>query len=378
MMTKLHSTLAAIAFPVVALVTVPGTLAAQTTPGTQDSSVARPRPAVVKHTVKRGDTLWDIAKFYLKDPFRWPDVFHANTDIVKNPHWIYPGQVLTIEGTAVRDDVAARVDDEGFVQPEQSEPTGEPTTAFASHRAAPPPKQAVLAKPPVFTVRRGEYDAAPFMVDSRRPLGNGVIAGTVDRQALGLKTDAGLQLNDRIYVTAPSGVKPRVGDLLLLAKASDVVIDVGQVIEPEGIVRVDSLTSNGLAVGPVVRQFSHIGRDAAVLPFDRSFEETIVRPVPGTYPVAADVIWIKSAPILSSLQTYVMVNAPARSVRPGDEFTLYDSAKQNDDGIATPAVASATIQVVRVTPYGATGIITSHQQPVVRTGMAARLTAKMP
>ncbi len=45
----------------------------------------------VTHLVKKGDTLWDLAKAYLQDPFRWPDVFLRNTDIVENPHWIYPG-----------------------------------------------------------------------------------------------------------------------------------------------------------------------------------------------------------------------------------------------------------------------------------------------
>ena len=46
----------------------------------------------VEHVVKRGDTLWDIAKEYLKDPFKWPEVFRRNSDIVENPHWIYPGE----------------------------------------------------------------------------------------------------------------------------------------------------------------------------------------------------------------------------------------------------------------------------------------------
>lgn len=377
----------AIALPATALVTTlmtgvvlaPVALEAQSTSAVQDSSSTQPeRPAVVKHTVKRGDTLWDIAKFYLKDPFRWPDVFHANTDIVKNPHWIYPGQVLTIEGSAVRDDVAARVDDKGFLPEEESDRDAGSSTAFATHRSAPPPKQAVLAKPPVFTIRRGEYDAAPFMVDQKKPLGNGVIAGTVDRMALGLKSDAGFQLNDQLYVTAPTGTTLHRGDLLLLAHVGDVVIDVGRVIEPVGVLRVDSLTSRGIAMGPIIHQYGQIARDAVILPFDRSFEETTVRPVVGAYGVKANVIWIKSAPILSSLQTYVMVDAPARSVRPGDQFTLYDDAKQNDDGIEIPPVATATIQVVRVTPYGATGVIVTHQQPMVRTGMAAQLTAKMP
>ena len=39
----------------------------------------------VKHVVKKGDTLWDLAQYYLKDPFRWPEIFRRNTDVVENP-----------------------------------------------------------------------------------------------------------------------------------------------------------------------------------------------------------------------------------------------------------------------------------------------------
>ena len=41
------------------------------------------------HTVIRGDTLWDISEFYLKDPFRYPDL--ARWSGIKNPDLIYPG-----------------------------------------------------------------------------------------------------------------------------------------------------------------------------------------------------------------------------------------------------------------------------------------------
>ena len=177
-----------------------------------------------RYTVKTGDTLWAISTLYLKSAWRWPELWGMNQQEVKNPHRIYPGQILVLERSG--DHASLRVQSgtaaDGATGTQDSEtvrisPRARITSLLPS--ALPTLKPSVigpfLAEPMIVDV--AEFERAPHIVagqDSRVVLaaGDKVYArGPADAPLL---DDQRAEKQFRIYGEATPLKDPDTGEVL--------------------------------------------------------------------------------------------------------------------------------------------------------------------
>jgi len=352
------------------------------------------------HTVVRGDNLWDLAHKYLGNPFLWPEIYRLNRDVVEDPHWIYPGEVLRLPGESTAAPPTVSQLPQGQQPPTPTPTTTQPTTT----QPQAPSSQTVFTRKqpgqtaPISTVtggatsgaleeilnptvRVGEVLIAPYVDREGGPRAFGSIIRSGDLPGIAEATDRNrFQLYDRVLIEPPVGQVAPEGERYLAYKLGPILEKQGQVIIPTGIVEVTrAARTNEAAIAKVVKAFNELTISDRLIPIDTAGAGTTTRPTRVANGPSTKIKWVYGEPVLASVQNFIVLDVSSHNgVQMGDEFLIYEPRKKEEGQIDSPDIPIGKAQVVRSTPYGVTAVIVGQGQPLIREGMTARVTAKMP
>lgn len=256
-------------------------------PGSVRAQQDAPQEAEGRHTVERGESLWNLARRYYDDPFQWRRIYDANVDRIEDPHWIYPGQhfmvpgvgMVTVGGVEVNGRPAGgQPGAAGPGRPAAGQPGAAPGDGAYGRLYPGPNERTVFSQPPRDDITPPDHRTAFFgplvrggVVDQRggvlaaegtpyfevsedvfysspwtasrsgdeEDLYPGEILGWAGARAeTQARLDATIQPFDEIRIAWRGATLPSEGALIQLARVERTTSELGRVIQPTGLARV--------------------------------------------------------------------------------------------------------------------------------------------
>ena len=240
-----------------------------------------------EYMVKEGDTLWDITHSFLKDPFKWPDLWKENPYII-NPHLIYPGNKIRlyfpkpIEAEEKAKEVGVEAEPtvpEGLPVEKLQKPE-EPAAVVTEEK---PDEEVVAVQiPPVpeeipivvkissaMMERRG-------LISDKKKEGVGVIIGAKEEKML-------LAENDIVFISIAKGTDVNVGDrftiFTIVGKVKHPVTrkTVGFLTETLGVVKVTQIDEKGAITAKIEKSYKEILKGSKLIPYEPPVKEVVVK-----------------------------------------------------------------------------------------------------
>jgi hypothetical protein len=351
------------------------------------------------HTVTRGDTLWDIARTYMGDAFLWPQIYKLNTDVVENPHWIYPGEVLKL--VALPGQTAVPTTDTPAPVGRRDAPAGptvEPTMPAAEPAVQGGPDQddglSLFRRPRVANVRNafktyrevkyhplrsGEFYSAGFLSEGDTlPFGR-FLGPVTPEQIESARSRAAVQLFTVVGIQPPAGASYAVGDTLVIVDRHDGPIGYGEILVPTGLIRITGQNGNQ-AVGDVVAVYWPIRDGQRVLPAEKFSDPGAVQYRAVSQGVEGRVLAPRDLREMRHPQDVLFIDIGSKNgVVVGDLFQARRTPGPQDQTEANAVdELMATLQVVHVRTRSATVKVINVLSPHIPLGTRVKLVAKLP
>lgn len=334
------------------------------------------------HEVRPGDTLWDLARQYLSDPYLWPRIHEANLDSVANPHWIFPRERLLIPGlrSAARPDLLGDpaagepADAARWAVPEPEEP---PKTVFypsgvMDGRALIGPDDV-----PSPVVARGEFYGAGVLTrpEEVRPIGRVVeiqapTVVPVSRPVHALPYEI-------IYMVVGTPGTVNRGDRVHLIREGREVRPFGRIFESTGIAQVVAI-DGATATLEVQEHFDAVAVGNLAVPLAEYEVPMGVRPQPAAPGISGSIVgFLVPQPVYSENDVAFIDLGRDVGLTEGDVLEAVIPAERRDWGIR-PEIVVARLQVVRVAQRTSAVQVVSVEHPAIESGLRVRVIAKMP
>lgn len=331
------------------------------------------------HVVRRGDTLWDLARQYLQNPYQWRRIYEANTAQVENPHWIYPAERLLIPGLSPLRGAAADAARAAAGQDPRYAgmmPEDFPRTVFYPR---PGLEGRTLMGPddtPSATVASGEFYSAGVLLPNGLP-SIGRVVEILSPTVVPVGEPEHILPFERAYMTLASPESVRRGQQVQLMTPGRRVRPHGTIYESTGIAQVIEIDGNTATI-EIQEHYGPVAVGNMAVPLPAYSVPVSVRPERVEPTLEGRIIAFQEEQPVYSLRDLAFVDLGSDSgLTEGDIFEGLLDAERRGWGIR-PEIPVATFRVVRVGERVSAVQVISMDYPAIEPGMTVRLVGKMP
>lgn len=319
------------------------------------------------HTVKPGDTLWDIAGFYYQNPFLWPYIWRANLTQIEDPHWIYPDEVFIIP--------PAPEESLGMVPPTEVPPeVAPPEVVPEAYTYAPPRKKTAevisVVKPEEHIFSKELIHRAGFILTEDLPEW-GRITGTEPAD------EVNITAYKTVYIDRAQDVKK--GDVLTIYRPGKNISHpetgafLGKEIIVLGRAEIEEIGEQGSRC-KVIDSYDIIRKGDFVMPYQPQLAPENVTLIPASKEIEGYVVEVKT-PNTYTTPPHIFIyldQGENSGVAVGDIFDVYQERVVG--GKKMPDYTIAKVQIISIFERASIGLLRWEEKvPAIKRGERCRL-----